>query len=372
MNPIYLDNASTSFPKAEGLSTTVANHLEHAAYNVSRGGYQASFDTAMKVIETRELVAHFFHATNSRNVLFTPNITTSLNMIIKGLLPANAYVITSNMEHNAVMRPLTQIKAKVDPAESPDEVNKKCQIRRPDAIIINHISNITGDPFDLEAIKQIAKDYGVPLIVDTAQSAGFQEIQMEGIDALAFTGHKGLLSTQGIGGFIITDELAQRVSPLLVGGTGSKSNQFEQPTMLPDKYEAGTLNIPGIIALQHSIQFIQKQGLSSIAHHEQSLAHLFESLLEPYQEHIKVIAKSPVPHRAPVVSLDFLKKDNSEVAHLLDRDHGIMTRCGLHCAPLAHQTMGTFPRGTVRFSFGFFNTKEQVEFAADAIRSVIL
>jgi selenocysteine lyase/cysteine desulfurase len=204
--------------------------------------------------------------------------------------------------------------------------------------------------------------------VDTAQTAGVVPIDMKkmGIDALAFTGHKGLLGPQGIGGLLLRDEIASSVSPLIFGGTGSRSDSLEMPEFLPDKFEPGTLNLPGIIGLSAALDYITEVGIDQIRSIETSLVRRFlEAMLE--RNDVRVVGREGLSDRCPIVSLDFIKKDNAEISYRLDQEFGIMTRCGLHCAPLAHRSLGTFPAGTVRFSFGHQNTIEEVDQTIQAI-----
>lgn len=381
MKRVYLDNGATSFPKAPGVVESMSSYLTNVGCNVNRGGYDISFEAENIVFETRELICELFNFDKAENVIFTKNVTESLNVLIKGLLKSHDHVIVSSMEHNAVMRPLNSLKEKgieysrvkcnifgeldLDDLDNHIKANTK-------AIIMTHASNVCGTVLDLKRVGDICKEKGLYFIIDAAQTAGYLDIDFNELnaDAIAFTGHKSLLGPQGIGGFIISDELASKVTPLIAGGTGSLSDEEIQPEYMPDKFEGGTLNIPGIYGLNASIKYLLKEKVSSIREKELYLLENFlESLLN--MPKLNIIGKRDLSNRTAVVSIDVPNEDNAEVSYELSRRFGIMTRCGLHCAPAAHKTLGTFPRGTVRFSFSHFNTIEEVKYTIDAIHKVL-
>lgn len=379
MGKIYLDNGSTSFPKAPGVSDAVKFFMDQVGANVNRGGYESAYSAEDVIMETREMLCRMFHfGKRLKNVIFTPNITYSLNYIIKGWLQPGDHVLVSSMEHNAMMRPLVQMEhlgITFDriPANQDGEmlVDKIEGLIRPNTkgILTLHGSNVCGSLTPLEKVGAICKKHNIKFVVDAAQTAGVFEIDMEkmNIDVLAFTGHKSLLGPQGIGGFLLTDEMARQIRPLVTGGTGSISDSEEQPEFLPDKFESGTMNIPGIYGLHASLSYLQETGIENIRAHELKLAQAFMEAVGKIAG-VRVVGPKDINNRAPVVSLDFTGGDNAEVAFVLESEYGIMTRCGLHCAPNAHKTLGTFPQGTVRFTFGWANTMEDVEKAVEAIR----
>lgn len=381
MKRIYLDNGATSFPKAPGVVESISNYLISVGSNVNRGSYDTSFEAENIVYETRELICELFNFKKAENVIFTKNITESLNILIKGLLKSGDHVIVSSMEHNAVMRPLNSLE-KYGVEYSRVQCNSLGELNLDDvvksikpntkAIIMTHASNVCGTILDLKNVGRICKEKGLYFIIDSAQTAGFLDVDYEDLnaDAIAFTGHKSLLGPQGIGGFIISDELASKVEPLIEGGTGSLSDEEIQPEYMPDKFEPGTLNIPGIYGLNASLKYVLKEKVSTIREKELYLVeHFLEGLLN--MPGIHIVGKKDLSHRTAVVSIDVPGKDNADVSYELSSGFGIMTRCGLHCAPSAHKTLGTFPRGTVRFSFSHFNTIAEVKYTIDAIHKVL-
>lgn len=381
MRRVYLDNGSTSFPKAPGVTDAMKNFMDNVGTNINRGGYEDAYAAEDVIFSTREKLCSLFHFPRSRNVIFTPNITYSLNYIIKGYLKPGDHVLVSAMEHNAMMRPLVQIaKHGVTfdrmPCNSDGELllNEVEGLIRPNtkAILMLHGSNICGTLLPVEQVGEICKRHGLKFVVDSAQTAGIFPIDMQkmNIDCLAFTGHKSLLGPQGIGGFILTDEMADQMEPLITGGTGSVSDTEIQPDFLPDKFESGTMNIPAIYGLDAALSYLQRTGLEEIRSYELELTQLF---LEGVgnMDQVRIVGRKDLEQRAPVVSLDFLGRDNAQISFLLDSEHGISTRCGMHCAPNAHKTLGTFPQGTVRFSFGHKNTPEEVRFALDSLHQIL-
>ena len=239
------------------------------------------------------------------------------------------------------------------------------------AVIVLHASNVCGTIVPIEEIGQICKKYGLFFVVDTAQSAGTLPINMKeaSIDFLAFTGHKGFLGPQGIGGFLISERLDKELTPLIAGGTGSISDSFEMPVTLPDKYESGTMNLPGIIGLHASLDYIQKTGLQKIHQKKMELTKYFLDGLKEFPD-IRVAGRQGLSDRVAVVSLDFQNKDNAMVAFQLEAEYGIMTRVGLHCAPLAHKSLGTYPQGTVRIAFSQNNTYEEIDVLLHALNEI--
>jgi len=375
---IYFDNGSTSYPKAPGVASTMADLIENGAFNINRGNYEGAYEVAEKVLETRELLAEIFHAKSSKQVVFTPGITHSLNYLIKGLLKSGDHVLVTGMEHNAVMRPLCQMeKVGVIYEVVPTDVEgmvcaadvEKMIRKETKAVIMLHASNVCGTVVPIEEIGEICKKHQIYFVVDTAQSAGTIPIDMQkaNIDFLAFTGHKGLLGPQGIGGFLISERLDQELEPLIAGGTGSISDSLEMPSMLPDKYESGTLNLPGIIGLHAALTYLKNVGVEKIHAKKMELTAYFLEELKSFPD-IRVIGKHDLQDRVAVVSLDFQNVDNAIVAFELESEYGIMTRVGLHCAPMAHKSLGTYPQGTVRIAFSANNTKAEIDVLLNALK----
>ncbi|MGO5064260.1 aminotransferase class V-fold PLP-dependent enzyme [Clostridium sporogenes] len=381
MNDIYLDNGATSFPKAPNVGESMLNYIKNIGCNVNRGVYTSSLAAENIVFETRELLCSLFNFNKPENVVFTKNITESLNLLIKGLLRKGDHVIVSSMEHNAVMRPLTSLtKNGVEISKVSCDIFGQLNINdvmkeiksNTRAIIMTNASNVCGTILPLEEVGKLCRENNLIFIIDAAQTAGFLDIDFKkiGADALAFTGHKGLLGPQGIGGFLIKDSLIPKVHPFIEGGTGSLSEYEIQPSYMPDKYESGTINIPGIYGLNASLKYIRKTSLSSIREKELFLTKLFiKNVLN--LDDTRLVGLNTINNRTSVVSLDFNKIDNAIVSLDLSNEYNIMTRCGLHCAPSAHKTLNTFPQGTVRFSFGHFNTKEDITYTIDALNKII-
>ena len=376
---VYADNSATSFPKAPGVSDAMKNFLDDNGCNINRGGYADSYGAAMEVLETRQMLAGLFHAKNPQEVIFTPSVTYSLNMLLLGYLKKGDHVITTSMEHNAVMRPLyalAQNGVAYDAAFCDKDGTLKADgvtalIRKETkAAVMLHASNVCGTIMPLEEVSEICKKHNLKLIVDAAQTAGVLDIDSRKTDALAFAGHKGLLGPQGLGGFVVKKDFADEITPIITGGTGSLSHEIEHPAFLPDKFEAGTMNIPAILGLKKAIEYINSTGVKQLFEKEMLLASAFISKIRSING-VRLIGKDGAAGRIAVVSLDFEGKDNAAIAATLDGDYSIMTRCGLHCAPAAHKTLDTYPLGTVRFSFGHFNTMDEVEYIVHSIKEIL-
>lgn len=383
MNKIYLDNASTTFPKPDVVSDSVYRYMTELGANINRGCYNNAYSVEEAVYETRELLADMFGAPDCKNVVFTKNITESLNIIIKGYLKPGDHVLVSSMEHNAIMRPLVQLeKSGVSFTRIPCKENGElCLDTLPSlleantkAIIMTHASNVCGTVMPLKEVGKFCKANSLRFIVDTAQTAGVLPVNMidDNISALAFTGHKGLLGPQGIGGFILSEDMISELDPLISGGTGSISHTEEIPDFMPDKFEAGTLNLPGIIGLQASLNWIKGKTSQALLSHELFLTELLLKELIPLEESgfIKIIGKKDTVNRTGIVSIRSQKVDQSELAYILDTNYNIMTRVGLHCAPNAHKILGTYPEGTVRISFGFNNNEADVRALVKALEEI--
>ena len=385
MNRIYLDQASTSFPKAPGVAQATMDYLTMNGVNVNRGCYSSAYSAEEVIYETRQLLAELFHFSKCKNVIFTPNVTTSLNFILKGFLKPGDHILVSAMEHNAVMRPVVQlaslgisfdrIPCRTDGSMILEKVE---ELIRPEtkAIVTLHASNVCGTRMPLDALGEICQRHQLYFVVDSAQTAGIVPINMDKmhIDALAFTGHKGLRGPQGTGGFLVSQELAEQMEPLISGGTGSVSHTEEIPDFMPDRFESGTPNLPGIYGLHEALLFLKTHSLQAINEKELSLTGYFLEQLQALDDtgrHIRIIGKKDLTDRNAVVSIQTPEIDMSQVAWQLDNEYGVMTRVGLHCAPNAHKTLGTYPAGTIRFSFGPENTKNELDFAIQGLKKIL-
>ena len=385
MNRIYLDQASTSFPKAPGVAQAMMDYLTMNGVNVNRGCYSSAYSAEEVIYETRQLLAELFHFSKCKNVIFTPNVTTSLNFILKGFLKPGDHILVSAMEHNAVMRPVVQlassgisfdrIPCRTDGSRILEKVE---ELIRPEtkAIVTLHASNVCGTRMPLDALGEICQRHQLYFVVDSAQTAGIVPINMDKmhIDALAFTGHKGLRGPQGTGGFLVSQELAEQMEPLISGGTGSVSHTEEIPDFMPDRFESGTPNLPGIYGLHEALLYLKTHSLQAINEKELSLTGYFLEQLQALDDtgrHIRIIGKKDLTDRNAVVSIQTPEIDMSQVAWQLDNEYGVMTRVGLHCAPNAHKTLGTYPAGTIRFSFGPENTKNELDFAIQGLKKIL-
>ncbi len=378
MKNVYLDNGATSFPKPRGVGEAILNYIENLGTSINRGAYDTAYQVADTVYETRELLCELFNFSQPENVIFTKNITESLNILIRGLLKKGDHVVVSSMEHNAVMRPLNSIDTRISRAACNeygeldiDDFKLKLE-EDTKAVIMTHASNVCGTILNLEEVGRICHERNIFFIVDTAQTAGYLDIDYKKMkaDALAFTGHKSLLGPQGTGGFLISERLVEIIPSLIDGGTGSLSEEEGQPSYMPDKYEAGTPNVPGIFGLNASLKYLRDTGLKNIRKKEGELLKLFLDEVRKIQG-VALVGRGTSEGRTGVVSLDFIDEDNGEVAYILSSSYGIMTRSGMHCAPSAHKTLGTFPRGTVRFSFSHFNTREEVHYTVECIKKLV-
>lgn len=379
-----MDNGATAFPKAPGVGAAMADYIEHVGCNISRGGYAAAYGAAGVVLEVREQLCALVNAPDARNVIFTPGATWSLNLLLKGLLRPGDRVLTSPMEHNAVLRPLRQLEGqgvaveylpcdgcgRLDLAAAGRQIGPGVR-----AVVLTHASNVSGGVMPIGAVGALCAAQGVFFLVDAAQTLGRLPVDMAAmqIDGLAFPGHKGLLGPQGIGGLAVTDALAAALDPLCAGGTGSMSDSLEMPPFLPDRLEPGTLNLPGIFGLRAALAYLEAQGEALRTREARLTRHLLFRFLELEEDGLRILGdRDPLLPRAGVVAVDFLGRDNGEMAYRLEQEFGVATRCGLHCAPLAHKTLGTFPHGAVRFSPGPFTSFEDLDWVQDAVYRLLL
>ncbi|MDR2934732.1 MAG: aminotransferase class V-fold PLP-dependent enzyme [Candidatus Adiutrix sp.] len=368
---IYFDHASTSHPKAPGVARAMLEILERGCFNINRGGYSGAYGVAALVFEAREKIAALFDCPSARQVVFTGGLTQSLNMALKGLLRPGDSVVATQMEHNAVVRPLAQLKAqgvgvefarcgrdgRLDLADMESRITGRTRL-----VVMSQASNVCGVILPVREVGGICRERGVPLLVDCAQTAGVIPVSMrrDNIDLLAFSGHKGLLGPQGLGGLVLSQKIADEMVPLVAGGTGSHSHKADMPAELPDRLEAGTLNLPGIAALSAALDYINETGLDRIYAREMALLDRLATGLKAIPG-ARLAGPEDPADKCAVAALDFPGLDNAEVAARLDEEFGIMTRCGLHCAPAAHEALGTFPRGLVRCSLGHKNTEAEVD-----------
>ena len=375
---IYLDNAATSRPKPPEVIQAMTDFLNDVCASSGRSGHRLAIEASRTVYETRDSIAEFFNIANPLQVVFTMNATESLNLAMRGSLKAGDHVITSSMEHNSVMRPLrameshgvevSVIQCSAQGFLDPDDVRKAIKPNTK-MMVLNHGSNVTGSLAPAEEVGRIAKDNGLLFLLDTAQTAGAYPIDVEKmhVDLLAFTGHKSLCGPQGTGGLYIREGV--KLDALKWGGTGSRSEEEYQPDFLPDKHESGTLNVVGLAGLGAGVRFVMGEGIEAIRKSERDLTHrLISGLLEI--PGVTVYGGLDADRQVGVVSFNINGLSQSEIGLRLDEDYKIMCRVGLHCAPIAHKTIGTFPNGTVRFGLGTFTTENEIDTAIQAVREM--
>lgn len=378
---IYLDNAATSWPKPDGVADAMVRFLRDVGANPGRSGHALANAAEHVRLDAREAVAALFNLSDPFRVIFTAGATSAINLVLHGLLTPGAHVVTTGIEHNAVMRPLRGLEARgvsvaVVPCR-PDgslEVTsvEQCLTPATRLIVINHASNVCGTVLPVRDIGALARSRGIPLLVDAAQTAGAWPIDLgaDPIDLLAFCGHKGLLGPTGTGGLAISESFdIDRLPPLIHGGTGSRSEQDVQPDFLPDKYEAGTPNIVGLAGLAASVRYVLARGVDVIRRHEQGLAARLIAELKDIAG-VQVYGTGDATRQVAVVSFNIAGRTCAEVASSLEQGFGVLCRPGLHCAPVAHRTLGTLPGGTVRFAPGLFTTSDEIERTVDAVRRV--
>lgn len=378
---IYLDNAATSHPKPESVIQAMAAFMREVGGNPGRSGHRLSIEAGRVVFEAREKIAALFGVSDSSRVIFGQNATEAINLGLKGLLRRGDHVITASMEHNSVMRPLRALERDgieltvvpcsregfLDPAEIQKAIRKNSRM-----VVLNHGSNVVGTLLPLEPVGEICRNHGILFMADAAQTAGVIPIDMERnrIDLLAFTGHKALFGPQGTGGLVIGERVNEKnIEPLKRGGTGSRSELEEQPDFLPDLCESGTPNAVGLAGLRAGLDFILGVGIEKIRDHERKLtARLIQGLLEI--PGAIVYGSGDAEKQCATVSFNLKNWAPSDLSFRLDEEFGILTRVGLHCAPSAHRTIGTFPDGTVRVSMSYLNTEEEIAQTLEAIKAL--
>lgn len=376
---IYLDNGATTFPKPKVVTDKIMECYLGYAGNPGRSGHKLAMKMDLEIYETREKICKLINGTEVLNVIFTFNATDSLNLAIKGVLEEGDHVITTSMEHNSVLRPLNQLrkegkielsivyaddKGYIDPQKIFEALTPNTKM-----IVTTHMSNVFGTIVDIKAIGDFCRENNILYLVDASQSIGVLDIDVQemNIDLLAFPGHKALFGPMGTGALYIKEGII--VKPLKEGGTGSYSHSIDQPDLYPDSLESGTPNGVGIIALGKGIDFINEVGLENIRNHEMSLKNHFIELLKDNED---VILYGTLDDRqGAVVSLNVKDMDSSEISYILSDEFDIYTRPGFHCAPLAHKTMGTEELGAIRFSFGYYNTLEEIDKTVEALLNII-
>ncbi|GAB4402609.1 MAG: aminotransferase class V-fold PLP-dependent enzyme [Anaerolineales bacterium] len=378
---IYFDNAATSWPKPPQVAEAMMHFLRDVGANPGRSGHRTAVESGRIVYAAREAICELVNAPDPLRVAFTANVTVALNMAMGGLLRPGDHVITSSMEHNSVMRPLRALERKgveltvvrcspegfLNPADVQAAIRPNTRM-----IVLNHASNVAGTILPVREVGHIARAHNLLLLVDAAQTAGAYpiDVQADGIDLLAFTGHKSLLGPMGTGGLVLGPRVdVSRMEPLIRGGTGSRSEREEQPDFLPDMLESGTPNAVGIAGLEAGIRWVLERGVEAIRAHEMALAQRAIDGLRAIPD-VTVYGPLDAARQTATVSFNIAGMEPSEAGLRLDEEHGILCRVGLHCAPAAHKTLGTFPVGTVRFGMGVFNTADEVDAAVAAVEAL--
>lgn len=377
---VYLDNAATSWPKPEAVYQAVAHFMREVGATPGRGGHRREEQAHAITQETREAITALFRAPSPKGVIFAMNATQAINMALKGVLRPGDHAITSSIEHNAVWRPLKALERKhgvevtVIPCEPDGRLNPRfiSEAIRPNTrlIAVTHASNVLGTLLPVAEIGEIARRNGILFLVDAAQTAGAYPIDMKAmnIDMLAFAGHKGLYGPHGTGGLVLHPDL--RLETLIEGGSGIDSASAEMPDELPQRLEAGSQNAAGIAGLCAGVRFVMETGVDRIRDHEMHLASMLIELLSDIPG-LSVLGPRDEAERVPVVSVTVEGYFSEQLAAVLDKVFDVATRAGLHCAPQAHRAAGTFDEGALRFSPGFFNTEEDIIYAADALHQAL-
>lgn len=379
MTKIYMDNAATSFPKPKQVTEAMVEYMENIGASLHRGDYQTTQQTEGETMLLRERLCKLFNHDEIKNAVITSGATMGCNMVLLGTLNEGDHVLVSSMEHNAVMRPLHELqKAKVSFDRIPCDGKGRMDIAAIEGmikentklLIMAHASNVCGTVQDAKSVGEICKKHNLLYALDAAQTAGHLPIDFESfnLDALIVPAHKGLMGPSGIGALLLSKRLAKQIRPIITGGTGSQSDEEIQPRRMPDKLEAGTLNMAGIYGFSSALDYILKVGVEQLCEKERNLTKRFLLGLQDIKN-VRQYGESDIQNRVGVAALDFLTMDNALAAQELEQA-GIFTRCGLQCAPSAHKTLGTFPQGLVRFSWGAFTSTDDIDTALNAIRAL--
>lgn len=376
---IYLDNAATSYPKPERVYEEILWCMKKYCANPGRGGHKMSLESGKAVFKAREVISDFFNIRNSLQIVFTKNATEAINIAIKGVLKEGDHVITTCMEHNSVIRPLKALEKqkKIElTIINGDEFGwvaaediKKAIKKNSRLIVTTLSSNVNGIIMPVEDIGSVAKEKGLLLLVDASQGAGSIKIDVEklNIDILALPGHKGLLGPQGIGVLYVREGI--KINPIILGGTGSNSESFMQPEIFPDILESGTLNTPGIVGLRYGIEFINRTGIEKIHEFKHRLIKtIYEELLE--FKNVKIYSRPEIAKNSGIIAFNFHDVESTKVSYVLDKVYNVATRAGLHCSPLAHNSLHTIKTGTVRLSVGCFNTFEEIKITLKFLKEI--
>lgn len=381
MKEIYADHAATTYPRSPAVVKAMTDYLVEIGCSPGRGGYKRALDAGRMVYNARTKLADFFRVPEPEQIIFTPSVTYSLNLVLKGLLQEGDHVLISSMEHNAVVRPLTRLMSEkkviterlpcnpdgtLDPLTVKNALQAKTRL-----VVLTHASNVTGTLLPVYEVGEILAGTDTLYCVDAAQTAGTETVDFNALncDYLAFTGHKGLLGPPGIGGLCISERAAILTTSLVEGGTGSRSEEEQQPHFLPDRFESGTQNVPGIAGLAAGIRLITETGREDIKKQKQVLAAAFLAGLAEIPG-IKTYGTGDAKTSVATISINMAALDNGDLSFMLEQAYGIMTRSGLHCSPLAHQTIGSFPEGTLRFSFGYQNTLDDIKTILHALQEI--
>lgn len=380
MNTIYLDNGATSFPKPPAVAQAMLQYMTEVGASINRGVYGSAQAAGMTTLMLREGLCRLFHHSDPTHCVLTAGNTMGLNMVLQGWLRPGDHCLVSSVEHNAVMRPLHDLAEQgvtfdripcdrdghLNPADIPALIRPNTRL-----LVMAHGSNVSGAVQDAMAVGAICHEHGIPFVLDAAQTAGHWPIDFEAmhLSALSVPGHKGLMGPSGIGALLLSADFAKKLTPILTGGTGSASDSEAQPDYMPDKFESGTPNLPGIYGFHAAVDFILDTGVEVLQERERQLTKYFLDKLRDVKD-IRLAGPWDLENRVGVISVDFAQVDNAEAAYRLEQDYGILTRCGLHCAPSAHKTLGTFPQGTVRFSVGHYTTEAEIDTAVQAIAEI--
>jgi cysteine desulfurase / selenocysteine lyase len=375
---IYFDNAATSWPKPPGVAEAMVHFIDEVGANPGRAGHRRAVEAGRIVYNAREAVAELFNAPDPLRIAFGLNVTEALNLALRGLLRPGDHVITSSMEHNSVMRPLRALEREgievmvvqcspegfLDPADVEAAIRPHTRM-----VVLNHASNVVGTLLPVAEVGRICRRHDLLFLVDAAQTGGAYpvDVQADAIDLLGFTGHKSLGGPMGTGGLIVGERVDEkRMEPLKRGGTGSRSEREEQPDFMPDMYESGTPNAVGLAGLEVGVRWVLERGVEAIRAHEVALTQRLIAGLCAVPG-VTVYGCRDAELQTATVSFNIVGMEPSEVGLRLDDEYGVMCRVGLHCAPAAHRTLGTFPVGTVRFGLSAFNTPDEVEAALVAV-----